>query len=168
MFKKAFAGKVTGESAIKPEYFGQGILVLEPTYKHLILEDVGTWGPAGIVLEDGMFLACDGTLQQRVVARSNVSSALGGNEGMFNLGLVGNGVAVLESNVPRDELVEIELMNDVVKIDGSYAICWSGSLQFTVERSSSSLLGSAVNGEGLVNVYRGTGKVLMAPLTAAR
>lgn len=168
LFKKAIAGKVTGESAIKPEYTGQGILVLEPTYKHLILEDVGTWGPGGIVLEDGLFLACDGTLQQRVVARSSFSSAVAGNEGLFNLSLVGNGVAVLESNVPREELIEIELMNDVVKIDGSYAICWSGSLQFTVERSSKSLLGSAVSGEGLVNVYRGTGKVLMAPLTAAR
>ena len=34
---------------------------------------------------------------------------------------------------------------------------------FTVERSSKSLLGSMVNGEGLVNIYRGTGKILMAP-----
>lgn len=168
LMKKMFAGKVTGESAIKPEYFGQGVLVLEPTYKHLILEDVSSWGPAGIVLEDGLFLACDGSIQQRVFARSNLSSTTMGNEGMFNLGLVGNGVAVLESNVPRDELIEVELVNDVLKIDGSYAICWSGSLQFTVERSSKSLLGSAVNGEGLVNVYRGTGKVLMAPLTYSR
>ena len=40
---------------------------------------------------------------------------------------------------------------------------WSKSLDFTVERSSKSLIGSMVNKEGLVNVYRGTGKVLMAP-----
>lgn len=39
------------------------------------------------------------------------------------------------------------------------------SLEFTVERSSKTLIGSAVNGEGLVNVYRGTGKILVAPLT---
>ena len=38
-----------------------------------------------------------------------------------------------------------------------------GSLQFTVERSSKTLLGSVVNKEGLVNVYRGTGRILMAP-----
>ena len=36
-FGKAVRGKVTGESAIKPEYKGDGIMVLEPTYKHLIL-----------------------------------------------------------------------------------------------------------------------------------
>ena len=39
-FGKAIRGKVTGESAIKPEYTGAGILVLEPTYKHIILLDV--------------------------------------------------------------------------------------------------------------------------------
>ena len=37
---KAFRGSVTGESAIKPEYTGDGTLVLEPTYKHIILLDV--------------------------------------------------------------------------------------------------------------------------------
>ena len=56
------------------------------------------------------------------------------------------------------------LKDDVLKIDGSLAIAWSGSLDFTVERSGKSLMGSAVSGEGLVNVYRGTGKVLIAPV----
>ena len=49
-------------------------------------------------------------------------------------------------------------------IDGNMAVAWSGSLDFTVERSGRSLMGSAVSGEGLVNVYRGTGKVLFAPV----
>ncbi len=44
------------------------------------------------------------------------------------------------------------------------AIAWSGSLDFTVERSGKSLIGSAASNEGLVNVYRGTGKVLITPL----
>ena len=56
------------------------------------------------------------------------------------------------------------LENDVLKIDGNMAIAWSDSLDFTVERSGKSLIGSAASGEGLVNVYRGTGKVLMCPL----
>ena len=43
------------------------------------------------------------------------------------------------------------------------AIAWSDSLQFTVEKAGKSLLGSAVSGEGFVNVYKGTGKILMAP-----
>ena len=159
---KAVRGKVTGESAIKPEYTGSGILVLEPTYRHLILMDAGSWNGA-VVLDDGLFLACDSKLKHKAVARSTFSSAGAGNEGLFNLSLSGQGICCIEAECPKEELVEISLQDDVLKIDGNYAIAWSASLQFTVERSGKSLIGSAASGEGLVNVYRGTGKVLMMP-----
>lgn len=160
---KAVRGKVTGESAIKPEYTGNGILVTEPTHRYLILLDLNDWN-GSIILDDGLFLACDAQIKQKAVMRSNFSSAVAGGEGLFNLGLNGNGVVCLESYCPREELIEIALDNDVVKIDGNMAIAWSSSLNFTVERSGKSLVGSAASGEGLVNVYRGTGKVLMAPV----
>lgn len=161
---KAMRSKVTGESAIKPEYTGSGTLVLEPTYKHILLIDIKDWY-GSIVLDDGLFLACDSQLKQKAVMRNNVSSAAFGGEGLFNLGIQGhNGILCLESSVPREELVLIELDNDVLKVDGNMAIAWSGSLQFTVEKSGKSLIGSAASGEGLVNVYRGTGKVLLAPV----
>ncbi len=160
---KAMRGSVTGESAIKPEYTGDGTLVLEPTYKHILLLDVSDWN-GSIVLDDGLFLACESSLKHKAVMRSNFSSAVAGNEGLFNLGIQGKGIVCLESVCPREELVEIYLDNDVLKVDGNYAIAWSGSLDFTVERSGKSLIGSAASGEGLVNVYRGTGKVLLAPV----
>ena len=160
---KAMRGSVTGESAIKPEYTGDGILVLEPTFKHILLVDLRDWN-GSIVLDDGLFLACESTLKHKAVMRSNVSSAVLGNEGLFNLGIQGNGVVCLESVCPKEELVEIWLDNDVLKVDGNHAIAWSGSLNFTVERSGKTLIGSAASGEGLVNVYRGTGKVLLAPV----
>lgn len=159
---KAFRAKVSGESIIKPEYVGDGILVLEPTYKHLILMNTDDWG-GSVVLDDGLFLACDSKLKHQTAMRSNLSSAVAGGEGLFNLSLNGSGVFCIESDCPKEELVEITLQNDVLKIDGNYAIAWSGSLDFTVERSGKSLIGSATSGEGLVNVYRGTGKVLMMP-----
>ena len=160
---KALKGAVTKETAVKPEYVGEGYLVLEPTYKYIILADIGKWGPAGMTIEDGMFLACDANVKSKVVARKNLSSAVLGSEGLFNLSLQGNGVAALESNVPEDELIEVILENDELKIDGNLAVCWSSNLEFTVERSTKTLVGSAVSGEGLVNVYRGTGRVLMCP-----
>ena len=161
---KALKGAVTKETAVKPEYVGEGCLVLEPTYKYIILADIGKWGPAGMTIEDGMFLACDANVKSKVVARKNLSSAVLGNEGLFNLSLQGNGVVALESNVPEDELIEVILENDELKIDGNLAVCWSSNLEFTVERSTKTLVGSAVSGEGLVNVYRGTGRVLMCPV----
>ena len=161
---KALKGAVTKETAVKPEYVGEGCLVLEPTYKYIILADIGKWGPAGMTIEDGMFLACDANVKSKVVARKNLSSAVLCSEGLFNLSLQGNGVAALESNVPEDELIEVILENDELKIDGNLAVCWSSNLEFTVERSTKTLVGSAVSGEGLVNVYRGTGRVLMCPV----
>ena len=160
---KAVRGKATGESAIKPEYTGDGLLVLEPTYKHIVLLDLREWN-GSVVLDDGLFLACDSNLKHKAVMRSNISSAAAGGEGLFNLGIMGEGVLCLESECPREEMVEITLHNDVLKIDGNMAVAWSGSLDFTVERSGKTLIGSAASGEGLVNVYRGTGKVLMAPV----
>ena len=160
---KALRGSVTCESAIKPEYTGDGTLVLEPTYKHILLVDLDDWN-GSIVLDDGLFLACDATLKHKAVPRSNLSSAIAGNEGLFNLGIFGHGILCLESPCPKEELVEIELKNDVLKVDGNMAIAWSGSLEFTVERSGKTLIGSAASGEGLVNVYRGTGRVLLAPV----
>ena len=161
---KAIKGAVTKETAVKPEYVGEGCLVLEPTYKYIILADIGKWGPAGMTIEDGMFLACDANVKSKVVPRKNLSSAVLGSEGLFNLSLQGNGVAALESNVPEDELIEVILENDELKIDGNLAVCWSSNLEFTVERSTKTLVGSAVSGEGLINVYRGTGRVLMCPV----
>lgn len=160
---KIVKGSVTKESAVKPEYVGNGLLVLEPTYKFLILQEVSEWG-SGMTVEDGMFLACEGSVARNVTARTNISSAIVGGEGLFNLTLSGRGVAVLESNVPAEELIEVNLDNDELKIDGNLAMCWTSSLKFTVERTTKSLAGSAVSGEGLVNVYRGTGKVLLCPV----
>ena len=163
MFSKALRGKVTGESAIKPEYTGSGILVLEPTYKHILLFDLDEWNNS-IVLDDGLFLACESSVNHKAVIRSNFSSAVAGGEGLFNLSLNGTGSFALESRCPKEELITIELNDDVLKVDGNLAIAWSSSLKFTVERSGKTLIGSAASGEGLVNVYRGTGKILLAPV----
>lgn len=164
---KMFTSKMTGETAVKPEYTGNGLVMLEPTYKHIILKDMKEFGGT-IVLEDGLFLACDSNIQQKVIARNNLSSAALGGEGLFNLMLQGNGVVALEAPYPEEELIEITLQNDTLKIDGNQAICWSPSLQFTTEKAGTSYLGSAASGEGWVNVFRGTGKIIMSPVASSR
>ena len=107
-FGKALRSQVTNESAIKPEYTGNGMLVLEPTFKHIILLDLDEWNNS-LVLDDGLFLACEANIKHKTVMRSNFSSAVAGNEGLFNLGLVGKGIVCLESECPKEELIEIEL-----------------------------------------------------------
>lgn len=160
---KAISGRVTGESTIKPRYSGQGTLVLEPTYRHLIIMSGAEW-PTGVVLDDGLFLACEADMKHSIQARSNFSSAVAGGEGLFNLKLSGRSYFVVESYCPKEELITIDLKDDALKIDGNYAIAWSAGLQFTVERTTKTLIGSAASGEGLVNVYRGTGRVILQPV----
>ncbi len=159
---KVAKGVVTGESAVKPTYKGNGYLMLEPTYNHLFIEDVSTW-EGGIVLDDGLFLACDSSLEEKIVKRSDVTTALMGAEGIFNLKLIGSGLVVLESHSPREELFEFVLDNDEVKIDGNMAVAWSGSLDFRTENVTKTFTGTLLSGEGVVNVYRGSGKILVAP-----
>jgi len=163
LLKKAVSSKVTGETAIKPKYIGNGVIVLEPTYRYLILEKAENW-PGGMVIEDGSFLACEDTVGMKVVGRNSLSSAILGGEGLFNTLLWGSGGIALESPVPMDEMMIVDLDNDVLKLDGSMAFAWSNSLKFTVEKTTSTLIGSAVSKEGFVNVYRGSGRVLVAPV----
>ena len=85
---------------------------MEPTYKHILFEQVENWGAGGLVIEDGLFLACDGSIRHSLARRASFSSAAAGGEGLFNLRLMGQGIAVLESYVPRAELVTVELHDD--------------------------------------------------------
>ncbi len=163
LLKKYVGGKVTGEKAIKPRYSGNGTLVLEPTFRYIILEDLDEWG-GEMIIEDGMFLACDGAINIRVSSRTNLSSAVLGGEGLFNTTLIGKGIVALESPMPRDELFEINLVDDMIKIDGNMAVAWSKGINFTVERTTPTLVGSVMAGEGLMNTYRGTGRILVAPV----
>ena len=157
---RLFSGAVTGEGMAQPEYRGSGMLVLEPSFEHFLVLQLDR---EEIVVDKGMFYCAQGGVTVRPVMQKSVSSAIAGGEGLFQISLSGSGLVVLECPVPSCEIDIIELQNDVLRVDGNFAVLRSASLQFTVERSAKSLLGSAVSGEGLVNVYRGTGSVWLAP-----
>ena len=157
---RLFSGAVTGEAMAQPEYRGTGMLVLEPSFNHFLVLQLDR---EEIIVDKGMFYCAQGGVTVKAVAQRNISSALAGGEGLFQISLSGSGLVVLECPVPSCEIDIIELNNDVLRVDGNFAVLRSASLQFTVERSAKSLLGSAVSGEGLVNVYRGTGSVWLAP-----
>lgn len=157
---RLFSGAVTGEALAQPEYRGSGMLVLEPSFNHFLLLQLDH---EEIIVDKGMFYCAQGGVTVKASMQRTVSSAVAGGEGLFQIALSGTGLVVLECPVPSCEIDIIELSNDVLKVDGNFAVLRSVGLQFTVERSAKTLLGSAVSGEGLVNVYRGTGSVWLAP-----
>ena len=161
--KKFIKSTVTGETTAKPEYSGDGFVVSEQTYKHLLLLDMDEWDNS-LALNDGLFLAAENSVELTFQRISNLSSALAALN-VFYTQLEGSGYVCLESDIPIEELIVIELTNDTVTIDGSLAIAWTGNLQFSGEKSGKSIVDSAISQEGLVSVFRGTGKILMAPLS---
>lgn len=160
--KKFLKAAVTGETAVKPEYAGDGFVVSEQTYKHLLLLDLDEWDNS-ITIDDGLFLAAEKSIGLSVETRSDISSAIAARN-LFYTTLHGEGYVCLESDIPMGELIVIEITNDTVTIDGPLAIAWTSGLQFTGEKSGKSFVDSALS-ERLVNVFRGTGKILMAPLS---
>lgn len=157
---RLFSSAVTGEAISQPEYRGSGMLVLEPSFNHFLLLQLDK---EEIVVDKGMFYCAQGGVNVKPIMQRNLSSALGGGEGLFQISLSGSGLVVLECPVPSCEIDVVELQNDTLRVDGNFAVLRSASLQFTVERSAKTLIGSAVSGEGLVNIYRGTGSVWLAP-----
>lgn len=154
-------GAVTGEQMAQPEYTGSGLLVLEPSFKHFLVLELAD--KEAIIIDDGMFYCSQGSVTVKTVSQRNISSALAGGESIFQQQLTGPGIVILESVVPMCEINIIDLNNDTLKVDGNFAVLRSSNLNFSVERSAKTLIGSAVSGEGLVNVYRGTGQVWLAP-----
>lgn len=158
---KLFSGAVTGERAAQPEYKGTGMVVLEPSFKHFITLTLEAG--ESVIVDKGMFYCAQSSVTVRPIMNKTISSALLGGEGIFQQELVGPGIVVLESLVPSEEIDIIEMKNDVLRVDGNFAVLRTGNIDFTVERSAKTLVGSAVSGEGLVNVYRGTGQIWLAP-----
>lgn len=161
VFKKAISGGLTNESAMKPVYKGTGEVWLEPSFSHyIVLELQGD----SIIVDKGMFYCCSEEIEVLPQMQKNISSTVLGGEGMFQIKLSGHGVVILESSIPTDEIITYNLeKGEVLKVDGNIAIARSESVDFSVTKSDKSLIGSALNGEGLLNTFKGEGTVWLAP-----
>jgi uncharacterized protein (AIM24 family) len=158
--KKMLTSKLTGETVFKPTYRGTGEIYLEPSFGFYALLELEN---EAIIVDDGLFYACEDTIEVGAEMQKNLSSSLLGNEGLFQTKISGTGIVVLEIPVPENEIMKYTLNNDVLKVDGNFALLRSRGVEFSVEKSSKSLISSATSGEGLLNVFRGTGEVWLAP-----
>jgi len=158
--KKIISSKLTGETAFKPTYSGTGEVFLEPSFGHFALIELED---DEIIVSDNMFYACEEGIDVNATIQKNVSSVLLGNEGLCQTRIEGNGIVALKVPVPENEIFKCILINDTLKVDGNFAILRTGNIEFSVEKSSKSIVGTVLSGEGMVNVYRGTGEVWLIP-----
>ena len=98
------------------------------------------------------------------VHREKAFTAFKSGEGVldFQTKISGNGKVLVKAPGPVEE---VKLENDKLVVDGTFAFARTASINYSCERSSKSIIGSATSGEGMVRVYQGTGTVLMSPFT---
>lgn len=152
----------TGESAFTTRYSGTGEVWTEPTRKHFILASMD--GPDdALILDDGAFYACEGTVELGHHIHRSVSGVLSGN-GLVQPKLTGRGVFIVESPVPVDEIEAIELDgSDELIVDGDVMLMYSAALKVELRPLVSGLRNAARTGEGLVFRFSGTGTVWLTP-----
>lgn len=152
-FKAAF----TGETAHKPVYSGTGLLVLEPSMSNFFRLDMNH---EHFILDQGAYWASDMGLEISAY-RNKALNALMSGEGWFQTSVQGSGTVIICAQGPVECL---DLKNESLVVDGSFAVAREASLSFAVTRSTKSIWGSLTSGEGLVNTISGTGRVYLAPI----
>lgn len=147
---------VTKEAAVKPVIRGSGIVWFEPSFGNFtILELKGDeW-----ILDKGAYYASEMGIEIGSFTNKSISGLFSG-EGFFQTKVSGVGKVVVLSNGP---LETIELNNGKLVVDGSFAVARQASVQLTVARANKGIFGSMISGEGIVNTFTGTGKVMIAP-----
>ena len=158
--KKLASSVLTNETTFRPQYHGVGEIYLEPSFGHFAIIQLNG---EEVITEKGMFYASDAGVEVGIAMQKNVSSALFGGEGFFQTKLTGKGWCVLVSPVPSSEIVRYQLNNEKLSVDGNFVLLRKGNIDFRVEKSSKSVLGSLRSGEGLLQTFSGTGEVWLAP-----
>jgi uncharacterized protein (AIM24 family) len=160
LMKGALAAARTGETLFKPLYRGTGEVYLEPTFGHLWLLQMNE---ETFYADQGLFFCCEDSVKVEAHKVESFSARMAGGEGRYQTKLSGTGLIVLRIPVPQREIVELSLSDETLQVDGSFALLRTGDVHFSVERASNSMAGAVTSGEGLLQTFRGTGRVWIAP-----
>ncbi len=147
---------VTRESVVKPVIRGSGTVWFEPSFGNFTILELKNeeW-----ILDKGAYYASEMNIEIGSFTNKSISGMFSG-EGFFQTKISGSGKVVMLSNGP---LETIELNNGKLVVDGSFAVARQASVQLTVAKANKGIFGSMISGEGIVNTFTGTGKILIAP-----
>ncbi|NTW23436.1 MAG: zinc-ribbon domain-containing protein [Lentimicrobium sp.] len=147
---------VTKETAFKPTISGTGTVYLEPSFGEFTILELKNeqW-----ILDKGAYYASEMGVEVGMWTNKAISGFFSG-EGFFQTQVSGTGKVIVVSNGPLEEII---LNNDRLVVDGSFAVARTAGIDFTVNKATKGLFSSWTSGEGIVNTFTGTGKVLIAP-----
>lgn len=106
-------------------------------------------------LNTGAFLACDESVDYVMKSQDLGKAFFGGTGGLFVMETQGQGDVLISA---FGDLLEIEVTNaNPMIIDNEHVVAWDASLDYEIRVASGTF--GFTTGEGLVNEFRGNGKV---------
>ena len=111
-------------------------------------------------LNDGAFLALDGTAYYTMERQSVGKALFGGQGGFFVMTTQGQGTLLVNS---FGSIQKVELHNDRITIDNAHVVAWSRELEYDIHLENG-FWQSMGTGEGVVNTFYGTGEIYIQSL----
>lgn len=154
---KMFKSMITKEKIVKPVISGNGTVFLQPSFGEFTILNLQNdeW-----ILDQGAYYASEMDIEIGAYTNRAISAMFSG-EKWFQTVVAGTGKVVISSAGP---LEEIELMNDKLVVDGRFAVARTSGIDLNVTKATRGIFSTVISGEGLVNTFTGTGKVLIAPV----
>ena len=113
-------------------------------------------------LNDSAFLAIDGTVQYSMERQSLGRAFFGGQGGLFVMKTSGEGTLLVAAFGSIKE-IDLQDAHDFT-IDNAHVVAWETSLNYDIHLEGGGVIGSIGTGEGIVNTFNGTGKILIQSL----
>ncbi|HES8184994.1 TPA: TIGR00266 family protein [Streptococcus pyogenes] len=151
---------VSGESMFITQAMsnGDGKLALAPNIPGQIV--ALELGEKQYRLNDGAFLALDGSAQYKM-ERQNIGKAFfGGQGGLFVMTTEGLGTLLANS---FGSIKKITLDGGTMTIDNAHVVAWSRELDYDIHLENG-FMQSIGTGEGVVNTFRGHGEIYIQSL----
>ncbi|MBM7642853.1 TIGR00266 family protein [Streptococcus loxodontisalivarius] len=111
-------------------------------------------------LNDGAFLALDGSAQYHMERQSVGRAFFGGQGGLFVMTTEGEGTLLANA---FGSIKKLELKGETMTIDNAHVVAWSTSLDYDIHLENS-FFQSIGTGEGVVNTFHGHGEIYVQSL----
>lgn len=161
LIKAVGRSMVSGESAFITQAISSaddGKLAIAPSMPgQVIALELGT---EQYRLNDGAFLAMDGSAHYTLERQSVGRALFGGQGGFFVITTQGQGVLLANA---FGSIKKISLANQEMTIDNAHVVAWSTRLDYNIHLENG-WLQSVGTGEGVVNTFRGTGDIYVQSL----
>lgn len=154
---KMFKSMITKEKIVKPVISGTGTVFMQPSFGEFTILELQNdeW-----ILDQGAYYASDMNVEMGAYTNRAISAMFSG-EKWFQTVVAGTGKVIITSAGP---LEEVELINGKLVVDGRFAVARTSGIELKVTKATKGIFSTVISGEGLVNTFTGTGKVLIAPV----